>query len=156
MNAHDIMVQDVITVGPDATVNDVARIMYDKRISGVPVVDPQGRLLGIVTEEDVLHKVARPHLPTHIELLGGIIYFQNPHDIEDEVNKLMALTAGQIMTQHVPTVTLNTPVEDVAALLLDKHVTRAPVVEDGILRGIITRHDLLRAVVAPEGGAATP
>ncbi|MCL5772839.1 MAG: CBS domain-containing protein [Firmicutes bacterium] len=146
MLAKDIMTAEVVSVGTDTTVNEIARILHEKKISAVPVVNENSELLGVVTEEDLIHKVAKPHIPLHIELLGGILYFEKPQTINDELKKLMGRTASEIMTKKVATVGEEAPVEDIAALMLDEQVNWIPVVKGKTLAGVITRLDILKAV----------
>lgn len=146
MLAKDIMTAKIISVGPDTTVNEIARILHEKKISAVPVVNENAELLGIVTEEDLILKVAKPHIPLHIELLGGIFYFEKPQTINDELKKLMGRTASEIMTKKVVTVGEETPVEDIAALMLEEQVNWIPVVKGKTLAGVITRLDILKAI----------
>jgi CBS domain-containing protein len=141
--ARDIMVTDVITVKPETSVQDLARLLNEKRISGVPVVDDEGRVIGIVTESDLVLRVAGPHIPPHIELLGGIIYLENPHEMQEKLRKAMALTAGEVMTRDVVTVDQDRPVREIADLMVKRRVNRLPVVGDGRLVGIITRHEVI-------------
>lgn len=141
--AKDIMTRDVVTVAPSATVQEVARVLSEKRFGGVPVVDDQQKLQGIVTESDLVERVAGPHLPAHIELLGGVIYLENPAKMNEHLRKAMALTAQEVMSHPVVTVNAETSVRDVADMMMKKRVNRLPVVSDGKLVGIITRHDVI-------------
>lgn len=147
MNAQEIMTKEVIKVNPLTTVKEIAKILHDHMISAVPVVDEENHLLGIVTETDLIFKVARVHLPPHIQLLGGIIYLENPHIIHEELKKMMGFYAKDIMSHPVITVSEETLLEDVASLMIEKKVSRIPVVKDKKLTGIITRHNLINTLV---------
>ena len=103
------MTRDVVTVTPDTSVRDLARTLLEHRISGVPVVDGEGHVLGMVSEADLVERVSGPHLPPHIELLGGVIYLENPLHLEEKLRKAMAVTAGAIMSTHPVTVGPTTP-----------------------------------------------
>jgi len=148
VTAADIMTTPVATVGPDASIRDVARLLSEKRISGLPVVDEAGEVLGMVSEQDLMVRVTGPHLPPHIELLGGIIYLETPHDMEEDLRKAMAVTAGQIMSKDVITVALSATVQDVANVMVKRKINRVPVVDGGRLVGIITRHDVVSTLVS--------
>ncbi|MBI2252474.1 MAG: CBS domain-containing protein [Armatimonadetes bacterium] len=128
MNAQEIMTKEVIKVNPLTTVKEIAKILHDHMISAVPVVDEENHLLGIVTETDLIFKVARVHLPPHIQLLGGIIYLENPHIIQEELKKMMGFYAKDIMSSPVITVSEEALLEDIASLMIEKKVSRIPVV----------------------------
>lgn len=147
MTAKEVMKKEVISVGPEASVKEIAKLLYDNNISGVPVVDDESKILGIISETDLITKVSGPHLPPHIQILGGIIYLARPHEIEDELKKISSVTAREIMTMDVVKANEEDTVEDVAALMVDRKVNRIPVVKDNKLTGIITRHDLLSVLL---------
>lgn len=145
--AGDVMTRDVVTVTPDTSVRDLARTLLEHRISGVPVVDGEGHVLGMVSEADLVERVSGPHLPPHIELLGGVIYLENPLHLEEKLRKAMAVTAGAIMSTHPVTVLADTPLRDVADLMVKRKINRFLVVEGKRLVGIITRHDVISTLV---------
>lgn len=147
MKAKDVMKKEVVSVKKDTLVKEIAKLLYENGISGVPVVDDENKVLGIVSETDLIAKVSGPHLPPHIELLGGIIYLARPHEIEDELKKIVSVTAEEIMTKEVITVDEEAEVEDIAAIMIDRKVNRIPVVKDKKLVGIITRHDLISVLL---------
>jgi CBS domain-containing protein len=146
MIAGQIMSSDVISVSPQATVREIAAIFSEKKISGVPVVNEKNEIAGIISEGDLIWKVARPHIPPHIQLLGGIIYLENPGEITMELKKMMALTASQIMTPKVITISEDTPVEDAAALMLNRKINRLPVTRGKQVVGMITRSDIIKTL----------
>lgn len=144
MIARDVMSSPVITVPRDAPVLEVAGLLTEHRISGVVVVDEDGLMLGILGEGDLLYRVARPHLPPHVEVLGSIIYLQTPGQIDEMMRKIGGTVAEDVMSHKLASVTEDTPVEDVASLMIDRKIRRIPVVRDGRPVGIITRGDIVR------------
>lgn len=148
MIARDVMSSPVITVPRDAPVLEVAGLLTEHRISGVVVVDEDGRALGILGEGDLLYRVARPHLPPHVELLGSIIYLQTPGQIDEMMRKIGGTVAEDVMSHKLASVTEDTPVEDVASLMIDRKIRRIPVVRDGRPVGLITRGDIVRHALA--------
>ncbi len=146
MKVKDVMETDVITVKPDTSVRDVASLMSQHQLSALPVVDDEGRIIGIVSEKDLIYRLASPHLPPHIELLGGIIFLENPFEMKKEIEKMTAVSAKEIMTHQVLTVSPDTDVGEVATLMVEKDINGLPVVEEGKIIGIVTRHDLLLAL----------
>jgi CBS-domain-containing membrane protein len=130
----------VTTVAPETSLKDVAAILSKRGISGLPVVDEGGRVVGVVSEADILMKEKAPE-----QRRGGIIgWFLEPQDPE-EVAKLGARTAAEAMTSPVVTIEPESSVAKAAALMVDRGVNRLPVVADGELVGIVTRADLVRA-----------
>ncbi|HXE72339.1 MAG TPA: CBS domain-containing protein [Candidatus Nitrosotenuis sp.] len=148
MLARDIMSSPVISVPPEAPVEEVAELMARHRIGGVAVVDAQERLLGIVGESDLLYRVAHPHLPPYVEILGSIIFLEPPGKTDEMVKKIVAVQARDIMNTRVVTVTEETPVEDVADLMIERKVRRVVVLRQGRPVGVVTRGDIVRGVLA--------
>ena len=140
MRVADVMTVDVLTVSPETSLKDVALLLASRGISGCPVVDAEGALLGVVSEADILAKERRPpHQSRFAHLLG----YTEPAD-----DKALARTAGEAMSSPPITVDSARRVDAAAALMLDKSVNRLPVVgRDGKLVGIVTRADLVRAFV---------
>jgi len=147
MKARDLMSTNLITVTKDTPLKEVADLMVKHRISGIPVVDGD-RLLGIVTESDMLVRAKKLELPTFLPFIGGIIYLEGPSRLNEEVKKMTAIKAEEIMTTKLHTITPDETLETIATLMVEKKVNRLPVVEDGRLVGIITRSDVVRAVAS--------
>lgn len=142
MNVKDVMTSDVVTVRPETSLKDVAAILTERRISGVPVVDASGKVVGVVSEGDILFKERGPS-----ERTGLLAWFADPYDVAEQL-KLAARTAGEAMTAPAKTIAPWRPVSSAAAEMLDEGVNRLPVVDDeGRLMGIVTRADLVRAFV---------
>lgn len=148
MIVRDIMSSPVLTVSPDTPVLEIASLLGRHRVSGLVVVDAEGLLVGVVGEGDLLYQVARPHLPPHIEVLGTIFYLQAPGQIDRMMRRIAGAVAADIMSSKVVSVTEDTPVEDVASLMIERKVRRVPVVREGRPIGIVTRGDLVRQALA--------
>jgi CBS domain-containing protein len=131
------MTTDVATVAPGTDLRDVAALLVRKRISGVPVVEG-GRVVGVVSERDILFK-ERPSDGLHRGVLAWLM------DEGDLMLKVDARTAETAMTSPPVTIGPTRSVADAAAMMLDEEVSRLPVVDHGVLLGIVTRHDLVRA-----------
>jgi CBS domain-containing protein len=145
MKAADVMVTNVITVGPDACVQDVAHVLLSARISGVPVVGPNGELLGIVSEGDLMRRVeagtgrARPWwlaLFTGKEVLAAEFIREHSRKVTD------------VMTRDVVTAAPDTPLSKIANLLEKNAIKRVPIVERGKVVGIVSRANLLQALAS--------
>jgi CBS domain-containing protein len=143
MNAADVMTTEVITVGPQATVREIAEILLECRITGVPVVE-EGHVVGIVSEADLLrrHEIGterRPRGPWWLRLLTGE---PGPADYV----KSHATHAADIMTRDVHCVSETTPIAEIAVLFANRAIKRVPVVRDGRLVGIVSRANLVQAL----------
>jgi CBS domain-containing protein len=139
MRIKDVMTTKVVTVGPNDSLKQVATTLSERGISGVPVVDEAGSLLGVVSEADILFKERVP-----AERRGVLGWLLEP----DAPQKLEARTAGQAMTSPARTIGPERPVAEAAGRMLEEGVNRLPVVDDaGKLLGIVTRADLVRAFV---------
>lgn len=140
MRVADLMTTDVVTVGADTPLKDVAAMLASRGISGAPVVDADGRLLGVVSEADILAKERRPAAQSRFSHLLG-------HPEHDDP-KAHARTAGEAMTAPAVTIDAARRVDAAASIMLDRGINRLPVVgRDGALVGIVTRADLVRAFV---------
>lgn len=143
MKVGEIMSTKVVTVKVGTTIEEVARLLAEKNISGVPVVDEKGKLAGIVTHKDLLYKDMEPRLPAAVEILGGVIYLRGVHRYNEELKKLVATKVEDIMTKDVATAREDAEIEEVARLMVDRGVNRIPVVREGALVGIVGRADIV-------------
>ena len=145
LKAKDIMTKDVITVKPDATTEDLARLLVKHDISGVPVVDDNGRLKGIVTENDLITKNSRLHLPTILRLFDAYIPL-GTGKMEDEIRRMAASRVDEIYSKEVVSVDREASAEYIATLMTEKRIHLLPVLEEGKLVGIIGKKDLIRGM----------
>jgi CBS-domain-containing membrane protein len=155
--AADIMTRQIVTVAPDTAVQEIADLLASHRFGSLPVLRADGVVMGVVREEDMVARAARIHLPRHIDFLGGIIYLDNPQRFEEEAQKILALTARDLMEADFITVAPETPVTDVAAQLLSEDIRRVLVLDAmGHLLGIITRADIVRMLSTHSAPPAEP
>ena len=145
--ARDIMTTDLITVTPDMDIPRAAKILFDNRINGVPVVDDSGRLKGILCQSDLVTQQKKLPIPTIFTFLDGIIRLTSMKQIEKQVRKIAALTVSEAMTPKPVTVRPDTRLETVAALMVDNKFHTLPVIEDSRLVGIIGKQDVLRTLI---------
>ncbi|MBA4348465.1 MAG: hypothetical protein C0415_00540 [Thermodesulfovibrio sp.] len=146
LKAKDIMTRDVITVKPATTIEELARILMQNKVSGAPVVNDEGDLIGIVTENDLISQNKRFHIPTIVRLFDAFIVFASTSRIEKEIKKMAAVTVDGICTKEVISVTEDTPVEDIATIMSEKKVHLIPVVEGKKIKGIIGKIDLIKGL----------
>ncbi|HZJ85233.1 MAG TPA: CBS domain-containing protein [Syntrophomonadaceae bacterium] len=151
MLAKDIMTRDVITVSPETEVEKVASLLIDNKISGIPVVDKDNRVIGVVTEKDLIVKASELKVPFYITLFDSIIFLENPIRFNNNLKKYIASEVRDAMTTNVAIVDEETPVTEIVSIMQKKRVNRLPVVRDGKLVGIITRNDILRSMVKSDG-----
>jgi CBS domain-containing protein len=147
LTVADAMTPDPVSVPPEMEVGDVAKVMVDKGIGGVPVVTKDGDLVGIVTESDLILQDSEVKFPSFVHFLDGYIFVPGAvHKFEEKFRKAVAATAGEMMTEDVLTVAPDDKIEDVADLMTKKKMKRFPVVEDGRLVGIITIRDIVKLI----------
>ena len=139
MKIENIMTTDVVTVAADTSLKDVARMLTEKRISGLPVCDADGVVLGVVTEADILRK-EQGFVPEPSGLLGWLF-----EKADAEGARLLARTAAEAMTVPAVTIAPEASVTDAARVMTMRGINRLPVVRDGRLVGIVSRADLVRA-----------
>jgi CBS domain-containing protein len=147
-NAADIMTSNVITVTIKTSVQELAKILTDNNISGVPVVDDSGNLLGIVTESDLIDQTKKLHIPTVVALLDSIFYLENPDRMEKEMKKMAGTTVYDIYSTNPLTVNEDTPLDEIATLMAEKNIHTLPVVKNNILTGVIGKKDIIKTLIS--------
>jgi CBS domain-containing protein len=145
LKAKDIMTKDIITVKPATTIEDLARILIKHQISGTPVVDEDGNLIGIVTENDLISKNKKLHIPTILRLFDAFIPLGTSR-LEEEIKRMAAFTVGDICTRDVVTCDEDMSIEDVATMMTEKKIHLLPVLKDRRLVGIIGKKDLIKGI----------
>jgi len=145
MKARDVMVSPVITVKPYASIKELAKILLDRRISAVPVVDDKGKLVGIVSEGDLMH---RSEAGTQRQRPWWLLLLTGEETLADEYIKAHARKVADVMTRNVVTASPDTPLHEVAALLEKNSVKRLPIVNNDQLVGIVSRANLIQAVAS--------
>lgn len=146
--ARDIMTTEVITLTPDTDIIQAARILLDNGINGAPVLDGEGRLTGLLCQSDLVVQQKRLPLPSVFTLLDMIIPLSSTRQLEKEVSKIAALTVAQAMTKKPVTVTPDTDLETIAALMVDNNFHTLPVLENNRLVGVIGKEDVLKTLFA--------
>ena len=147
LTAADVMTREVVTVTRETPVLELARIFTERGISSIPVVDEAGKLIGIVTETDLVEQDKSLHIPTVVSIFDWVIYLESDKKFEKELKKMTGQTVGDIFSTEVTTVTPSTPLSQIADLLSSKRINAVPVVEDHKVVGIVARIDLIRSMV---------
>ena len=146
MLAKDIMTKNPITTTPEAMIEDVIKTLVENKISGLPVVDENNHVVGIISEKDLMLKATELKIPFYVTLFDSIIFLENPVRFNNELKKYIANQVKDAMTKKVITVDVNAPMAEVVELIQKKKVNRLPVVNNDKLVGIITRNDVLKAI----------
>ena len=147
LKGKDIMTKDVITVSPDTEILVATKILLEKHINGVPVLDDAGNLVGILCQSDLIVQQKKIPTPSLFTLLNGFIPLTSQKKIEKEVQKIAATTVAQAMTRNPVVVHPDTTIEAVAALMVDSSYHTLPVMDEGKLIGIIGKEDVLRTLM---------
>jgi CBS domain-containing protein len=148
----DVMTRDPITATRETPLTDVIKILAERRISSLPVVEG-GKLVGIISETDLMWRESGVTPPPYIMLLDSVIYLENPARYEREIHKALGQTVGEVMSdRHVITIAPDKPLREAAQIMHERTVNSLPVVDStGQVIGILTRGDIVRAMAAEQG-----
>lgn len=145
----EIMTTDVVTVSPETSLQEAIQILAEREISGLPVVNSQGDLVGVISETDLTWQETGVDTPPYIMFLDSVIYLQNPAKHNEEVHKALGQTVGDAMSDNPATVSASQQVREAARIMHDKKVRRLPVVdEQSKLVGMITQGDVIKMMAA--------
>lgn len=150
MRAHDLMTRDIITIPPETPLGAIAQLFAERGISGAPVVDQEGALLGLVTESDLMRRIAAPQDRPR----GWLREAFTPAGRQAAIfARTHGRTARDVMTTALVTAETDTPIAQIAKVMEERGIRRVPVLDDGKLAGIVARADLIRALMTPEATA---
>jgi len=141
------MTRQVHTVSEDTPIDALARAFTEAEVSGFPVLDAQGNLVGVVTETDLIHQNQRLHIPTAVAFFDAVFVLGSSKRLEEEIRRMAATQVAEIMTRDPVTVREDASVEEVATIMGDQGVHTLPVLDDsGRLAGVIGKRDIIRAL----------
>ncbi|MBE0598942.1 MAG: CBS domain-containing protein [Desulfuromonadales bacterium] len=146
LKAKDIMTTQVYTVAEETGVDELARLFSDTGVDTLPVVDGEGKLLGVVSQTDLVEQDKPLHIPTVITIFDWVLYLESEKNFKEEVDRITAQTVKDLCTREVITCTPETPVSDIAALMVEHGVHLIPVLEDGRVIGVVARLDIIRSM----------
>ncbi|MDD4733058.1 MAG: CBS domain-containing protein [Desulfovibrio sp.] len=146
LTARDIMTTNPLTLEPGADVSEAVRLMLENKINGLPVVDASGRLQGIICQSDLVAQQKKVALPSFFTLLDGVFPVSASEQLEREVSKMTALTVDKAMTVNPVSIQPDTPLEDIATMMVEKKLYTLPVVENNRLVGVVGKEDVLRTL----------
>jgi CBS domain-containing protein len=147
MLVKEVMTENPITVTGGTEIFKAAKILLDNRINGVPVVDEAGKLVGILCQSDIIAQQKKLPLPSLFSFLDGYISLSSTKNMEKEVRKIAATAVVDAMTPNPVTVAPDSSIETVAALMVDENFHTLPVVENGVLVGVVGKEDILRTLL---------
>ncbi len=143
----DLMTPNPVTVKPFDLVETVLQRLEDNHVSGLPVVDDDDKVIGVISEADLLFRERPIKLPLYLNFLGSFFYLEPPGKFKQQLRKTLGVLVQDVMTANPITVTPDTPIAKAANFMIEKRVNRLPVIDNqGQLVGIITREDLLKAL----------
>ena len=148
--AKDIMTKEVITVTTDVTIEGLARIFTRHDISGAAVIDAEGKLIGIVTENDLIKMEQKLHIPTVINIFDAVIYLGSSKRFEEDIKRMAATKVEDIYRKDIVTITESSTIEEIATIMSEKNIHHLPVVKKGKLVGIVGKKDIVRAIAKIE------
>jgi CBS domain-containing protein len=148
LTAKDIMTTDIVTVSPETDVSQAARLLLEKHINGIPVVDTSGVLVGILCQSDLIAQQKKISLPSLFTLLDGFISFSSTKNLDMEFKKIAAIKVSEAMTTNPITVSPDTTIEEIATLMVNRGFHTVPVIQDGRLVGVIGKEDVLKTIIS--------
>ena len=156
MKVRDVMTVEVVSASADTTVNAIARLMAARDISGVPVLDDAGRVIGVVTELDMIVRNTRLEPPAFFQILDGRIPLETPGHYRKRLQHMLGALARDVMTEKPVTISPDDDVEVLAKLLVEGGVNPVPVVEADKLVGIVSRADIIKMMARELSDADSP
>lgn len=147
LKALDIMTPDPVTLAPDLDIRSAAKLLIARKINGAPVVDKDGKLLGVLTQSDLVAQQKQVTLPSLFAMLDGFIALSSRSDFERELQKIAATTVAQAMTVDPKSVSPQTPIDEIATVMVNEKLYTLPVVDSGKLVGVVGKEDILRTLL---------
>ncbi|HSQ88602.1 CBS domain-containing protein [Romboutsia sp.] len=145
--AKDIMTTDVIIANKDDSIVNVAKLLIKEKIGGMPVVDENKKVVGIISETDIMKKEKYVEAPKAINILEGLLFLDNFKQMEQDIKRIAAYKVKDLMSTEIVKVHQDDTFDDVANIMIKKSINRVPVVDHtNTLRGIICRYDIIKAM----------
>ncbi|MGK7939813.1 MAG: CBS domain-containing protein [Crocosphaera sp.] len=144
----EVMTQNPITVTTQTPLSDAVKILAEKKISGLPVVDDNGKLLGVISETDLMWQETGVEPPPYIMILDSVIYLQNPARYDKEIHKALGQTVGEVMTDKPISIKATQSLKEAAYMMHEKKIRRLPVIDENNTKviGILTQGDIIRTM----------
>lgn len=146
LTARDIMTVEVVTVTPETSLKDLAKKFVETRHSNMPVIDAAGKLVGVISETDLIEQQKPLHIPTVMALFDGVFYLDSEKRFKEQVDRVTATTVGELCDEKYVTCSPETTVREIAGLMSQHKVHLLPVLEAGRMIGVVARLDLIRTM----------
>lgn len=148
MRAKDVMIKNVIFINKEDKLDEIISVLMQNHVSGVPVIDKDNHLVGMVTEKDLVTKEKGLNISSYMEFMASILFIDGKLLRDVNKKKIEALTAADVMSTPVYAVHLETTIEEIVSLMMNRHINRIPVIDkENKLVGIIGRNDLLPILI---------
>ncbi|KAB1441143.1 CBS domain-containing protein [Pseudodesulfovibrio senegalensis] len=147
LKARDIMTEKAITLKPDTDIVSAVKTLLENKINGVPVVEDDGSVIGVLTQSDLVAQQKELKLPSFFTLLDGVFPLSSYEELDKQLQKISAIVVREAMTPAPATVTPETKIAQIATIMADKKLYTLPVVENGKLIGVVGKEDVLRTLV---------
>lgn len=146
LTAQDIMTREIRSVSLGTSIEDLARLFEETRFNALPVVDADGKLVGTISQNDLVERDKPLHIPTVISIFDWVLYVESEKKFTEEVKRMAARTVDEIYSPARATCSPDTPIDEVAALMSDKKAHLVPVLDNGDMVGVIARLDIIRSM----------
>ena len=147
LKAIDIITPDPVTLSPDSDIRTAVALLIDRKINGAPVVDASGKLVGVLCQSDLVAQQKQVTMPSLFSMLDGFIALSSREDFEREIQKIAATKVSQAMTVNPKSVTPQTPIDEIATVMVNEKLYTLPVVDAGKLVGVVGKEDILRTLL---------
>lgn len=148
LTAREIMSREVVTVTTETSLKDLANKFVTTRFSNMPVLDNAGKLVGVISETDLVEQQKPMHIPTVMALFDGVFYLDSEKSFREQVDRITATTVGELCNRKPVTCSPDSTVREIAGLMSKHRVHLLPVVEAGEMVGVVARLDLIRVMEA--------
>jgi CBS domain-containing protein len=144
--ADQIMTKQFLTISPEMSVEELARLLLRKDVTGAVIVDKKGKLIGVVTEGDLIAKEKNLHLPTVVSLFDSAIYLGTSEHFKSELHKMVATKVEDIYTKNPITIEMGSTLADIATIMSEKRIHYLPVMNENRVDGVVGRREVLKAL----------
>jgi len=146
LTAKEIMTKNVRSVSLGTSIEDLARLFEETRYNALPVVDAGGKLVGVVSQNDLIERDKPLHIPTVISIFDWVLYLESEQKFLDDVKRMAARTVDEVYSPDVETCAPDTPVSDIAQKMSTKKAYLIPVLEGDRMVGVVARLDIIRSM----------
>lgn len=146
LTAQEIMTREIVTVTANTSIKDLAKKFVETHVSNMPVLDDAGKLIGVISETDLIEQQKPLHIPTVMALFDGVFYLDSEKSFKEQVDRITATTVGELCNKKPIVCAPETPVREIAGLMSKHRVHLIPVVDAGKMIGVVARLDLIRVM----------